>query len=80
MRNGYRHPVAGIVLMVLLFGLIAVFFVMTGNIAPFGRGVALILAAAIVAAGLVTLILTALRRAGVHRLAEVRTWPQNLKP
>ncbi len=77
MRNGYRHPVAGIVLMVLLFGLIAIVFTMTNSIAPFGRAVLLLFAAASVAATVTVLILFGLRRAGVQRLAEVRTWPQD---
>ncbi len=78
MRNGYRHPLAGTILMVLLFALIVMFFVMTGNIASFGRALIVIfVAAAAVAAAVVMLILWALRRAGVHRLAEVRTWPQD---
>ncbi len=77
MRNGYRHPVTAIVLMVLVFGLIAMVFAMTGGIAPFGRAILLMFAAAIVVATLTVLILFALRRAGVQRLAEVRTWPRN---
>ncbi len=77
MRNGYRHPLAGIILMGLVFGLIAVFFVITGNIVPFARGVAMLLGGAAAAASGIMLILFALGRTGVDRLAEVRTWPQN---
>ncbi len=77
MCNGYRHPLAGIVLMILLVALMVGFFVMSGNIASFGRAVGLRFATAAVAAGVVLLILFALRRAGVHRLADVQTWPQN---
>ncbi len=77
MRNGYRHPVAGTILMALVFALLLIFFVSTRSIAPFGRSVALMFGAAIGAATLVTLVLFALRRAGVHRLGDVRTWPQH---
>ncbi len=77
MRNGYRHPVAGTILMALVFALLLIFFVSTRSIAPFGRSVALMLGAAIGAATLVTLVLFALRRTGVHRLGDVRTWPQH---
>ncbi len=76
MRNGYRHPLAGTVLMALLFGLIGIVFVMTGSIVPFGRAVLLVFVAGIAAAAIATLIRFALRRTGVHRLAEIRTWPQ----
>ncbi len=77
MRNGYRHPLAGTVLMAILFGLIGIVFVMTGSIVPFGRAVLLIFVAGVAAAGAATLIRCALRRTGAHRLAEVRTWPQD---
>ncbi len=77
MRNGYRHPVAGTILMALVFALLVIFFVSTRSIAPFGRSVALMLGAAIGAATAATLVLFALRRTGVHRLADVRTWPQH---
>ncbi len=77
MRNGYRHPVAAIVVMILVFALIAAFFGMTGNVAPFARAVLLMFAAGGVAATIVILILFGLRRAGVQRLAQVRTWPQD---
>ncbi len=78
MRNGYRHPLAGTVLMALLFALIGVVvFVMTGSIVPFGSAVLLIFVAGIATAAIATLIRFALRRTGVHRLAEVRTWPQD---
>ncbi len=77
MRNGYRHPLAGTVLMTLLFGLIGVVFLMTGSIVPFARAVVLVLVTAAIAATATVLILFALRRAGVHRLAAIRTWPQD---
>ncbi len=77
MRNGYRHPLAGTILMALVFALLIIFFVTTRSIAPFGRSVALMLGAAIGAATIVTLVRFALRRTGAHRLAEVRTWPQH---
>ncbi len=76
MRNNYRHPVAGIFLMVLILAAIAGLFVMLGSIAPFGQALVLVIASSGVIAGAVMLILSALRRTGVHRLAEVRTWPQ----
>lgn len=76
MRNSYRHPLAGILLMALLFALIAALFVMNGSIFSFARAVVVMFAAATAAATIVMLILVALRRAGVHRLAEVQTWPQ----
>lgn len=77
MRNGYRHPAAGIVLMGLVFGLITVVFVITESIVPFAGAVAMLLGGAAAAASGVMLILFALGRTGVHRLAEVRTWPQD---
>ena len=77
MRNGYRHPLAGIVIMVLLFAVIALFFTMTGNLAPFGRGVLMLISTAGLGACVVVLLLFALHRAGTQRLEQVRTWPQN---
>ncbi len=62
--------------MSLVLALIVTFFVLTQTIAPFGQAIILIVVGGLAGATLVVLALFALRRAGVHRFAEVRTWPR----
>ncbi len=77
MRNGYRHPVASIVMMVLSFLGIALMLGRTGILVPIGSAVVLILAFTALIGVLVYALLFALHRSGTHRLANVRTWTQD---
>ncbi len=76
MRASYRHPVAGIVLMALTLAVIAVILTDVGAIVPLGGAIVLLCATASAIGVIIWAILFALRRSGVHRLSQVRTWKQ----
>ncbi len=63
--------------MALIFGVIAVVMIKVGMLAQYGRTFILSVVAGAIAATVVSAVLLALRRAGVNRLSELRTWPQN---
>ncbi len=83
MRSEFRYPRATAPIMTLIFVAIMLVIYKAGTVQPqaeYSTGYVLIFAVAllVVAAvgGLGWLVLHWLRRSGVHRLAEVQTWPQ----
>ena len=77
MRERCRYPFTAIFFMALIFAVIGVVMLKVGMLAQYGRTFLLMLVAGAVAAAVVSVVLFALRRAGVNRISELRTWPQN---
>ncbi len=77
MRERCRYPFTAIVFMALICAVIGVVMLKVGMLAQYGRTFMIILVAGTMAAAVVTAVLLALRRAGVNRLSQLRTWPQN---
>ncbi len=77
MRATYRHPVAAIIPMALTLAMIAIILSRVGALVPLGGAIVLMFAIASAVGVMVWAILFALRRSGVHRLSEVRTWTRH---
>ncbi len=77
MRERCRYPFTAIFFMALICAVIGAVMLKVGMLAQYGRTFLLMLVAGIVAAAVVSAILLVLRRAGVNRLSDLRTWPQN---
>ncbi len=76
MRSTCRYPLAAIILMALVGGVIAVVLFKAGTVFQFGRALVMAFIAGAVVATVVTLVMGALHRSGEQRLAELSTWPQ----
>lgn len=70
-----RYPLSSLAFMVLTLGVILVVLTKAKAIIPIGGAVVVVFAGTCAVAAVAWAVLFALRRAGVHRLAQAQTWP-----